>query len=371
MPKTISITPSWYWPEGIPRVLGVPPYGLDEMLVRRWARRPPDRPLLAAGAEGIGAGELAERVGAIVQAIEAAIPAGGRVTVKAGASAEGAVVVLGALASGRSARLVPAAGSASWEPASDVPIESATSSGATCLREPAALVPGRTGPVWHSQRSLLAGALALRGFLGAGDGQVWLSTFSPCSWQGLCGLGATLAGGDTVVLAEPGDDAPEADATWTPTWVLTSMPDALASWQRRRRKGDGAGRAVLLFVEGPFDPDERRAAGRAVGGVALSVFGLGETGPVFASHPSWYLDEAVGLPVTNMHVVPGDPDTAEPINTLWELVDEAMVTVWSPSLAVGHEEGSGLRRVGRQVVTGMLAASDPNGMLYLTDERIT
>jgi acyl-CoA synthetase (AMP-forming)/AMP-acid ligase II len=118
------------------------------------------------------------------------------------------------------------------------------------------------------------------------------------------------------------------------------------------------------------------------------MFGMAETGVVLASHPSWYLEESVGIPVPNMHVVAADPDTGQPISSMWELVDHAMVTAWSPSLAVAGEaagdgqgpdgtdghiggqtaSGFASRFVGRRFVTGVLAASDPNGMLYLVDE---
>ena len=39
MPKTIAITPSWYWPANITRVAGVPPFTLEEHLDGSlWAR---------------------------------------------------------------------------------------------------------------------------------------------------------------------------------------------------------------------------------------------------------------------------------------------------------------------------------------------
>jgi hypothetical protein len=104
------------------------------------------------------------------------------------------------------------------------------------------------------------------------------------------------------------------------------------------------------------------------------VFGLAETGPVFGSHASWYLDEAVGIPLTNVHVVPADPRTGRPIPTLWELVESAMVTVSSPSVGVdpaaaggdGGEGSGGLARLADgRLMTGVIASSDPNGMVYL------
>ncbi len=46
MPKTIAITPSWYWPVGIARVVGVPPYPIYQLCLLRNERDLPDEPAL-------------------------------------------------------------------------------------------------------------------------------------------------------------------------------------------------------------------------------------------------------------------------------------------------------------------------------------
>lgn len=415
MPKTIATTPSWYWPEGVPRVLGIPPYFLEELLVERWTAHPPPHPMVVSSDASVGALELAERVRDGAGAIEA-MAAERPLVVSAGPTAQGAVLVLAALASGRPVLLVPpggavaagdqpagaslgmgdAAGSAALQAAGFdvVDLDAAgarasreasaaerTGTGApghpgsdplADLRAPVACMTGKFGPAWHSHRSLLAGATALAGFLGATGDATWLSTVSPCAWDGFLAMSVALLAGATLVLAEPGDAALEATAAEEPTWVMAALPDAVATWggSRRRRAPAKGPRGALLTVDGPFDPDARASIAPAAGAAALTLFGMAETGPILASHPSWYLDEAVGIPVPNMHVVPADPDTGEPISALWELVDQAMVTAWSPSLALadGGGDGGGRERfVGRRFVTGVLAASDPNGMLYLVD----
>ncbi len=411
MPKTIATTPSWYWPEGVPRVLGVPPYRLEELLVERWAqRRPPAHPLVVSSDDRADAAELSARVGAAARAIGATVSPGGHVAVAAGPTAEGAVLVLGALASGRQALLVAPEGDTAGvarPPAGELaaaelavgdaggavelkgagleamrldtlvardPGDGDGRQGAAVadLRAPAACLGGRTGPAWHSHRSLVAGALALQAFLGTTDDTVWLSTFSPCTWPGLLGLSTALLAGSTLALAEPGDAARQTADETQAAWVLASLADAVPTWGGRRRRGAEPGpRAVLVTVDGPFDPDERRAVAAGANAAALTLFGMAETGLVLASHPSWYLDESVGIPVPNMHVVPADPDTGEPISTMWELVDHAMVSVWSPSLALGAdgaEGGAAARGAPGRFATGVLAASDPNGMLYLVEE---
>ena len=96
------------------------------------------------------------------------------------------------------------------------------------------------------------------------------------------------------------------------------------------------------------------------------MFGLAETGTIFASHPQWYLDESVGIPMTNAHVVPSDPRNGAPIQALWELVESAEVTVKGPMLMCGYEGGDNESHfVGGRFRTGVIASSDANGMIYI------
>jgi hypothetical protein len=142
------------------------------------------------------------------------------------------------------------------------------------------------------------------------------------------------------------------DAYWSAetagsSWLGTGSP---CSW-------DGLCTVLTVLLAG------------ATGADVLTMFRTAETGPVLASHPSWHPDESVGIPVPNMRIVPADPDTGEPVDVLWELLDRAMVSAWSPSRAVeGLPPGPGVP-AGARFAMGVLAASDPNGMLYLVDER--
>ncbi len=61
MPKTIAITPSWYWPESVDRVAGVPPFAIHEICVSRHLRDKADQPALI-GDETLTWAELANRV---------------------------------------------------------------------------------------------------------------------------------------------------------------------------------------------------------------------------------------------------------------------------------------------------------------------
>lgn len=407
MPKTIATTPSWYWPDGVPRVLGVPPRSVWHLAVDVPARRAPDRPALVHGGRSVPAAELGALVAAVAAGVEGAATGPGAVAVCAGPSPAGVLAVLGALAADRPAVLVEPGADASevacraqapavavgdadgvaalagtgaplvevgalvsgGVPATGPPAGHGQRRAGSGLDSPSVCLTGRSGPVWHSQRSLLAGALALQAFARPASGAPWLIGSSPCAWDGLCATVCALVAGAPLLTAPPGAEACDATERHRPTWMVSSLAVAADSWAGAgRRRGPAAGGWLLAGVDGPFDPDERRAVAAATGAGVLTVFGMAETGPVLASHPSWFLDEAVGIPVPNMHVVPADPDTGEPVDAMWELLDRAMVSVWSPSLAVGGLAPGPGDPAGRRFVTGALAASDPNGMLYLVDE---
>jgi len=354
MPKTIAITPSWYWPAHVPRVVGVPPFGVYELFVERRARRDPGGLALVGDGGRLTNAELASQVRAW-----AADPESAGAVLDGPPTVGDAVAVLGALARG-----------------------------APVVLPETRAVPGRertetlTGPVlgldaggttvWHSQRSLVAGALSFGAFLLLEGDRPWLSTFQFDSWEGILGLLVPLAAGAPVVLDSPGEPALEAIAREGVGYALTDLPSAFAATRDAKREvksARGTLASLLLAVTGVFDADQRRRVGRLFECPALTVFGAAETGPVFAAHPSWYVDEAVGIPVTNAHVVPVDPRSGVPVATLWELVESARVTVFSPQLCIGYEGGAHPERFrdGR-FVTGMNASSDANGMIYLLPE---
>lgn len=393
MPKTIAITPSWYWPAGVPRVAGVPPFGVHEMLVERRARLRPDEPAVVSGSLRLTGAELAEQVTTAASALAGRVEPGSQAVLSAGASVEGVVLLLAALAAGLPLRLhggsddagVGAFGAAvgladdhgaGALASTGLPVvrlaDLTTAGGAPrplSQREPALALAAGTETVWHSHRGILGGAISLQTFLQAGPERPWLSTFPLSSWQGLYGITAPLMAGATLVLAEPGEAPLDAIVREGVGYAFMDLDAAFTLTRESKRDVKsvrGVLTALLLSVDGPFDSDQRRRVGRLFEAPALTVYGRPETGPIFASHPSWYLDEAVGIPLSNAHVVPVDPRSGNPIPTLWELVESAMVTVWSPMLTVGYEGDPHPERFrdGR-FLTGVIASSDANGMIYI------
>lgn len=400
MPKTIAITPSWYWPAGTTRVTGVPPFGLHEMLVDRFARHRPDQAALVSGEERVSGAELEGLVHAGAGGLRARLGADGDVALCAGATVEGVVLLLAALAAGARVRLVPTdaappggalvladtAGATAASAAGGQVVRLADlTQGAPAeagagphigLHDAAVAVPGAPGgaSAWHSHHSILATAVSIATFLQVDATVPWVSAQPLASWEGLAGVTVPLFAGSTLVL--PADEPlPQSAAREGAGYVFTDLDTATALTRDAKRDVKnlrGALRLLLLSVPGPFDPDMRRRVGRSFDCPALTMFGTVETGPVFASHPSWYVDESIGIPITNAHVVPVDPRSGVPIQTLWELVESARVSVRSPSCMVGYDDASGLDApvADGRVMMRLLASSDANGMIYLLPDEV-
>lgn len=381
MPKTIAITPSWYWPAGISRVVGVPPYSIYELCVLRNEHHTPQATAIVDDRGSLTYEDLRREVDRRAQSL--ALAAGeARLAVLPGAlSRDNVLELLAALAAGVRLHITgndprALAGQlgapvvAGEEPAGEtvaVPDVSALDPA-----RPAVVLDGPNGPVSHSNRSLLAMAISMATFVDAGRDGAWLSTLPLNTWQGLMAALLPLHLGAPLIIppakADP-DSLLGLISRHQATYAIADLEGFAHACREAKRAAKDSRRmltAALLAVEGPFDPDQRRRVSKSLECPALTFWGTAETGPVFAAHQSWYIDESVGLPMTNAHVVPSDPRSGQPIQALWELVEMAEVTVFSPSLMADQTEArAGGRFAGNRLRTGMMASSDANGMIYL------
>lgn len=380
MPKTIAIAPSWYWPPGVPRVMGVPPFGVHTICVARHARNRPSATALIDDAGQLTFGQLEEEVSARAGALAAAAGEGRSAVLPGAPTRENVIELLAGLAAGVRLRIVApgvdaaavarqtgavVAGSEGRSPGSVVP-------GVTDTTLPAVIFEASPAPVLHSNRSLLAMAISMATFVDAEPGRPWI-TFLPLSrWEGVMAALIPLFLGVPLVLppAKADADAQLGLISRHNAGYTVAAPDVFAKACREAKRSAKDARRMLrgalLAVDGPFDPHERRRVEKALECPTLTFWGMPETGPIFASHPSWYMDESIGLPMTNAHVVPVEPRTGQPIAALWELVDSAEVSVFTPSFMCGYEgDAPAPQYWGSHYRTGMLASSDANGMVYL------
>ncbi len=406
MPKTIAITPSHYWPRGIPRTFGIPRLPIRELGIERWNRQSPKSVLLSDGTSQITATELATRVKEIAAALEASVPEGSNLIISTTTTLEGVLLTLGALVSRRATILYPSIDQAFNQPrdygacivtrdlekkASKVGLLEKVLYLDDLLSSRSNLDPTDTNYnypnvdafapsvgfgehpriAWHSDRNILSHALSLRLFIGDKSTGPVISALSPCTWQGLMALTSTLISGHTFIPTDSTQLSIETLTAFKSQWLFCTSQDAVSLFTPagKRGKGETAGLAgILVDVGESFDPSAIRAITKSQQCPTLSFFGTPETGPIIGSHPSWYIAESVGLPLPNVHMIPTDPRTKAPIGSLWELVEAALIAVWSPSVMLGYQgEQLHTRDHAKQFLTNILAGSDPNGMLYLLD----
>jgi len=383
MPKTIAITPSWYWPEYIDRVAGIPPFAVNELCIDRHARLRPEDVAIIAGSDQVTFTQLKQRVYAAASLLREKAGSAERVVLSGALSLDAVILLLGSLAGGLKIRVAASDDNLeaiASEFGADLAIADCsefdtsataalTDSAELDFNGPTITIPGRRGLANHSHRSLLATAISFTTFLQPITERPWLASLPFDRWEGLASILLPLFSGVPLIISN-GTEVEEFVETiqqQQPGYAIADLSTAtLATREARRgvRKARDILDSMLLCTQGAFDPGDRQRIGKSFRCTTLTLFGLAETGAVFASHPQWYLDESVGIPITNAHVVPSDPRNGNPIQTLWELVESAEVTVKGPMLMGADEENSANFTDGR-FRTGVIASSDANGMIYL------
>jgi acyl-CoA synthetase (AMP-forming)/AMP-acid ligase II len=415
MAKTIAINPSWYWPDDIPRLLGVPPMFCDRLMAERWSRRRSEATAVADRDGAVTYAELWSRAGAVAAALRERGGGEGRVALVGPAGVDGVVALIGALAARRRPILL--------DPQSPRAAETAAAVGAgLAIVQPPAQAPAGmeqvelreleevgggadagdsqedggavhdvheaaldlvTADGWlaaHSNYSLVSGALSLAAFLGNGEPASWLCSMPLWTWEGLYSALVPLYTGGTAAICDA-DEAPDeaGDLVEDHGVAYALVPfDLVRDLSRGKPRGLADPlkrnlRGLLLSADRPFGAGDRRKARKALDVPILTMFGLAETGPILASHPSWYVDESVGIPVTNVEVQPANPETGEPLDTNWELLDYATMVIRGPQLMAGYEgaatedERLATRLEDGWFKTWALASFDANGMMYLVE----
>lgn len=415
MAKSIAINPSWYWPDDVPRLIGVPPFFCDHMIAGRWAKRTPERVALADADTSLSFAEAWERAKAVAVGLRPRLDQGGRIVLCGPSGIDGVITILGAMLA-RARPLIAAADLGQEE------LEEKAAAIGACLAvvqapacAPAGVEAVELGELeeaggkageghngngrvldvhekavdlvtpegWlagHSHYSLVGGALSMAEFLQPAGGAGWLSAMPLSTWEGLYSVLVPLYSGATAVVAGPegaGDEIAYAIDDHKVAYTILPLEETQDLARRRpKRLADAFKRnlqGLMLSTTRPFSPNDRRKLRKTLDVPVLTVFGMAETGPILASHPSWYVDESVGIPVTNVEVQPANPQTGEPLDTMWELLDYATMVIRAPLLMAGYE-GAALEneRFGSRLENGWfktwsLASFDANGMMYLVD----
>ncbi|MBI2964339.1 MAG: AMP-binding protein [Deltaproteobacteria bacterium] len=367
-----------YWPEDTARYAHVPLKRVGEITLHAFAGSAPDRAALVTDGGPVSYGEVSARAKKLAASLRARLAKGSRVAVavaepadlaaalfacfetemlayvSAGAIAAETVELFGAdLVIGAGERAVPVAALLGEEgdPRSERPD----------YKKPliAFAKPDRGGEVVHTHKTLAATAIDVGSFFMIdADTQVLLLE-PPTDWLSLATLlgawqrGAAVWVGWGEHAAAPPERVDYVVATW-PTAVARFL-DAPPRIPRLR-----VGAGALVGVEGPFSLSARRRLARRVGAPVLTVLGRNDLGPIIASHPTWFLDDAVGIPLPNVDTRPLNPATGEPLNIGWDAVESAELGIKS-----AHAPAGGTLVADNWIRTGLVAEIDPTGLYFL------
>lgn len=229
------------------------------------------------------------------------------------------------------------------------------------------------GLVYHSHKSLLAGAVSWSSFVPLKAEDLVLGLQPLHTWEGLYSLFPVLFRGGSCLLAslKDPDQLAEAIRSHHPGYSLLPRPEAAKLYRSDLRSVVQAFRESLhglfISVTGPFTAAGRRRLRNLLEKPALLIYGSAESGAVLSSHPTWYLDDAVGIPITNVDVWPINPSNGNPLEVPWETIEFAEIGVKSPMIAADYQTPEERERHVRDgwSRSWIVATMDPNGLFYL------
>jgi hypothetical protein len=374
---------SAYWPEMTARHAHVPLERATQYAVHRTAASDPDRAALVTPQRSVTFAELSDLVRRAAAGIAERVGDGGRVAILVDDPIAQAAFTFGAWEADRIAFV--ASGPVPFEKLADfapdlviarelahappgVPVgtphtvmaKAPGTSGKANLRTPVLVLPNAdaTGEVAHNHKTLVGTAVAFGSFFQFEPGAEVVLLEPPTGWLGLAVLLGAWARATTIRVA------------WTPAWA--GHPDRvdylIGSFAAAEARYAGAtpalrdvraGVGAILGIEGPFSTAKRRRLARRLGTPVLTLYGRNDLGPAIGSHPTWYLDDAVGIPLPNVDTRPLDPSDGAELTIGWDAVEEAEIGVKSVLAPAGGElSGTWLR-------TRMLGQVDPTGLYFV------
>lgn len=396
-----------YWPEDIYRYLAIPGMSLDEGLVTRPGRRRADHPALITGDAVVTYGQLVTDMDRTMSALLSFSEGkAARVAVATRRSLDIVKILFGALKA-RWAVFIADASLPAHDLASqcrrfapDLVITNVANlqsqlqglrvisfeelegresklsppRGRQDFQAPAvalAMDDGRL--VYHSHKSLLAGAVSWSAFVPLRAEDLMLALQPLHRWEGLYSLLPILFRGGSCLLGdlEDPEKAAEAIRARRPLYTILPRLEARKLYQPENKPLVHAIREALqgLFVSvtDPFTVIGRRRLRNLLEKPALLTYGSQQAGPALSSHPTWYLDAAVGIPLTNVDVWPLNPSTGNPLEVPWETIEFGEVGIKSPIIGVNYETSEETQKHLREgwLRTKIVATMDPNGLFYI------
>jgi hypothetical protein len=373
---------SAYWPEETARYGHIPLERVTQGCVHKPAESEGERTALVSGDERLSFSELSERTRLVAAALRDRAEPGTRIAIALDDPVELLCCTMGALDADCLVWMASAAPDpgalAAFEPdlavatggdaLEGLPIATprellrggqGEAGGRPKLRNPIlALARPGVGEVLHSHRTLRATSIAFGSFFCLEPGSDTALLDPPSDWLGLAALLGAWANAGTVHAAW-------ADAAAAPTgrvdYAVVSLRTAEARYllPGSRPYPGRIGVGAIVGIEGGLTTARRRRLRRRLGSPVLTVFGRNDLGPTLASHPSWFLDDAAGIPLPNVDLRPMNPADGHELAIGWDAVEEAEMGVKSALAPAGGE------LVGQWLRTREIAHVDPTGSYFL------
>ena len=370
-----------YWPEDTARHAHIPLKRVSEIALHATAAASGDRPALVTATGVRTFAEMSEAVKRLAAALRARLAKGSRVAIALDDPADLAAALFASFETEMLALpsadplgedvlrlfqpdLVIGAGALEGKPTVSVAEllggETSEKPDKPDYKRPlvAFAKPDRSGEVVHNHKTLAAQAIAVGSFYMIDADSQLLFAEPPTDWLSLALLLGTWQRAGAVVAGWRGDTpVPERVDYLVTTWDH-ALRRHLDPPPRIPRLRIGAG--VIVGVESAVPLTKRRRLSRRLGTPVLTLLGRSDLGPVLGSHPTWFLDDAVGIPLPNVDTRPINPATGEPLNIGWDAVESAELGVKSSLAPAGGElVNEGWLR------TRLNAEIDPTGLYFL------
>ncbi|HTY54276.1 MAG TPA: AMP-binding protein [Candidatus Binataceae bacterium] len=375
---------SAYWPEDTPRHAHIPLKTICDVTIRPIAESAPDRPALVCANGTVTYGELRQRVDRCAGALRGRCKSGTRVVSILDDPAELVVAALGAfeaqtlnllnvespsqeaLSSFAPELMISGAqetGVASISYAETIALPAVERTQRADFRTPllALARPDRRGEVVHNHRTLVATAIAAGAFyMLESDSRVVLLD-PPITWYSLALMLAAFNRGATVWTSWGANPSPPPDRA---DYVVCDWNGAgkFLGPQPDLRLPSRIGAGAIVAIEGPFSISRRRRIARRLKTPVLTLLGRNDLGPVLGSHPTWFLDDAAGIPLPNVDTRPLNPADRTPVSIGWDSVADAELGVRSALAPAGGDLSEGWLQ------SGIRCEVDPTGLYYLHGE---
>jgi hypothetical protein len=368
-----------YWPEGTARYAHVPLERVTQYCVHRQAAAEPELTALQAGERALSYAELSRRVRSGGALLRARSEPGARVVVSGSDPLDLVVCALAALEADLCIWLAgpevdPAAladfgatlglGARAAEALPTLSADELAAGDAEAtpprpnLRLPVLVLarPGG-GEVAHNHKTLVASAISLGSFFLLEPGAEVVLLEPPTGWLALGMLLATLHKAGTLRLGWDPAAAPHGRCDYVVLGMAEAERRYLGATPGLRDVRAAAG--AIVGVEEPFAISRRRRLARRLGTPVLTVYGRNDLGPVVASHPTWWLDAAAGIPLPNVDCRPLDPASGASLAIGWDAVEEAEMGVKSSLAPAGGDIVDGWLR------SRLIVHLDPTGLYFL------